>query len=468
MPNSALVSGVLPHPFPWTMHGGAPPRVLVLDHEPDAARALQGALIANGYAVEVGQDADAVLSSIERFMPAAVVCDAAFPGMAGMALVRQIQESHPDVRLVVTGSSDIRSAVEAVRAGAVDYLSKPVDLDLACDVIATAMNGRWLHSGVDGGGSIVSGLIPVGSSPVMQRLLATARNLAATDTCVLLTGETGTGKEVLARFIHFNGARKDRPLVAVNCAAIAPGLFEAELFGHQRGAFTGAVSSRRGSFELASGGTLFLDEVTEMPMDMQAKILRALEEQTIRRLGSEESIAVNSRIVSATNKEPEQEVRARRLREDLYWRLNVVRLQIPPLRERREDIIPLAWQFLHQLRQKLEKPIPDFSGEVLDVFATYDWPGNVRELRNAVECGVVFARAGEPIRLGHLPLHLRRRTPRSRQSAPGPLRSLREAELQHIRDVLDACAGNRARAAAILGVSPVTLWRKLGKAAPAP
>jgi transcriptional regulator with PAS, ATPase and Fis domain len=308
--------------------------------------------------------------------------------------------------------------------------------------------------------------VVVGSSAAMQKLFRTASAMAETDTGVLITGETGTGKEVLAHFIHASSRRKDRPFVTVNCAAIPGDLLESELFGHRRGAFTGAVYSRRGSFELAEAGTLFLDEIGEMPLDMQAKILRAIEEREIKPVGSEQAVTVNPRIVAATNKDPEQEVKAGRFREDLYWRLNVVRLTVPPLREHADDIAPLARHFLAFYSREMKKPVPDFSAEALELLVQYEWPGNVREVRNAVERAMIFAEPGRSVRVGHLPAYLRQERGDARPVTVAGGRStrpLREVELDYIREVLEACGGNRTRAAEILGLSPVTLWRKLGK-----
>ncbi|HBH04530.1 MAG TPA: hypothetical protein DDZ42_21895, partial [Candidatus Rokubacteria bacterium] len=236
-------------------------------------------------------------------------------------------------------------------------------------------------------------------------------------------------------------------------------LIESELFGHRRGAFTGAVYSRRGSFELADASTLFLDEIGEMPIEMQSKILRALEEGRVKRVGSEEAVDVDVRIIAASNKDLEAETKAGRFRDDLYWRLNVVQLVVPALGERPEDVVPLARHFLATYAREQKKPVADFSPDVLEAFARYAWPGNVRELRNAVERAVIFAEPGRPIRLGHLPAYLR---PGGEPAAPGrTFRTLKEVEAEYIREILDAFGGNRTRAAEVLGVSVVTLWRKL-------
>ncbi len=451
------------------MSEAAPARVLVVDDEAHIGESIKKALERSGYAVDWAADARTAWARLEGTLPDLVLCDVRLQGDDGLQLLGRIKESYPDVPVVmITGFASIDSAVSAIKAGAADYVAKPFNPDQIRHVVGKALEQRRLreeNAYLKGQLAQVLGeSVVVGQSAAMRRVFDVARTLAAADSNVLVTGETGTGKEVVARFIHAGSRRRDRAFVTVNCAAIPPNLLESELFGHRRGAFTGAVYSRRGSFELADGGTLFLDEIGEMPLEMQAKILRAIEERQIKRVGSEEPVAVDVRIIAATNKDPEQETKAGRFREDLYWRLNVVHVVVPPLRERREDILPLARHFLGLYAKELKKPVPDFSGEVLDAFARYDWPGNVRELRNAVERAVIFAEPRHPVRLGHLPAYLRQEPPsRPAPPAPRPFRPLREMELQYIREVLEACGGNRTRAAEVLGLSPVTLWRKLGR-----
>ncbi len=450
------------------MSGSVRARILVVDDEPSICASVQKALERVGYAVDVAPDSQTALARLGRGPVELVLCDIKLPDMDGIELLGQMKESYPDtVVVMITGYASIESAVAAIKLGASDYLSKPFTPEQVRHGVAKALEQkRLLDENIYLKGElhhIFGERVVVGGSRAMQRLFEIARTVATTDSSVLIAGESGTGKEVVARFIHAESPRNDRPFVTVNCAAIPPNLLESELFGHRRGAFTGAVYSRRGSFELADGGTLFLDEIGEMPIEMQAKILRALEEQQITRVGSEEPIAINIRIIAATNKDLEHEIKAGRFREDLYWRLNVVRLVVPPLRERPEDILPLARHFLTLYRQEMKKAVPDFSSDVLDAFTRYNWPGNVRELRNAVERAVIFAEAGSPIRLGHLPPHIRREASRETPSASKVFRTLREVEIQYIREVLEACGGNRTRAAEILGVSPVTLWRKLGR-----
>ncbi len=449
-----------------------PGRVLVVDDEPNISDSIKKALERSGYAVETATDAGAAWSALERSQPDLALFDVRLGSSDGMDLLVRVAETFPDVAVVMmTGYASIESAVAAVKAGAADYLSKPFNPEQLRHVVASVLDGKRLRDENSYLRSEIQHLrgqrVIVGESQAMQQLFAIARAVAETDSGVLITGETGTGKEVVARFVHERSRRHERPFVTVNCAAIPANLLESELFGHRRGAFTGATYNRRGSFEMADGGTLFLDEIGEMPLDMQAKILRALEERQVKRIGSDEAVRVNARIVAATNRDPEAEVKAGRFREDLYWRLNVVRLVVPPLRERPEDIAALAQHFLAFFAHEMKKPVGDFSPEAVDIMTRYEWPGNVREVRNAVERAVIFAEAGRPIRVGHLPAYLRQerdaRPPAAPPAAARSYRPLREMEMDYIREVLEACGGNRTRAAEMLGLSPVTLWRKLGR-----
>jgi DNA-binding NtrC family response regulator len=440
-------------------------RILVVDDEANIADAVKRALERVGYAVDVAENPDTAWARLERTTPELVICDVRLGEADGMALLGRIQEAYPEIPVIMmTGYASIEAAVGAIKAGAVDYLAKPFNPGQLRHVVSKALEqqrlldeNRYLKTELQllGHDHIVTG-----QSRIMRQLFESARTVAATDSSVLITGRSGTGKEILARFVHGASARKDRPFVTVNCAAIPANLIESELFGHRRGAFTGAVYSRRGSFELAAGGTLFLDEIGDMPLDMQVKILRAIEERQIKRIGSEDLIEVDVRIIAATNKDLGQETAAGRFREDLYWRLNVVHLVVPPLAEHAEDVDALARHFMTVYAREQKKPIAEFSPEVLEAFARYDWPGNVRELRNAVERAVIFAEAGKPIRLAHLPLHLRQTTGKAAPVAERTWRPLREVEADYIREVVEACGGNRRKAAEILGLSVVTLWRK--------
>jgi DNA-binding NtrC family response regulator len=446
-------------------------RVLVVDDEATIVDSVKRALERTGYAVATATDQAEAWARLEQACPDVVLCDIRLGDSDGMDLLARIRETFPDIAVIMmTGYASIESAVAAIKAGAVDYIAKPFNPGQLRHAVGKAFERRRL---ADENLALRSELRllgrdePVlGQSRVMRQLYESARTVAGADSGVLITGKSGTGKEILARFIHASSPRKDRPFVTVNCAAIPATLIESELFGHRRGAFTGAVYSRRGSFELADGGTLFLDEIGEMPLDMQSKILRALEDGSIKRVGSEDVLDVDTRIIAATNKDLREETAAGHFREDLYWRLNVVHFEVPPLAARREDVLPLARHFLAAYAREQKKPVLDFSADAVGAITAYEWPGNVRELRNAVERAVIFAEAGKMVRLGHLPPYLRQGATRTETAASTPLRSLREVEEDYIRDVLEACAGNRTRAAEILGLSVVTLWRKLKRGGP--
>ena len=441
-------------------------RILVIDDELSIADSVRRALERVGYAVDAAQDMAQAWSKLEQTMPEVVICDVRLHEADGMDLLARIRESYPEIAVIMmTGYSSIESAVGAIKAGAVDYLAKPFNPGQLRHTVAKAIEqkrlleeNRYLRSALQ---QAEPDRPVLGGSRAMRQLFEIAEKVAAADSSVLVTGKSGTGKEVVARFIHAASPRRDRPFVTVNCAAIPANLIESELFGHRRGAFTGAVYSRRGSFELAHGSTLFLDEIGEMPIDMQAKILRALEERRITRVGSEEAIDVDVRIIAASNKDLDLETKAGRFRDDLYWRLNVVHLVLPPLCDRPEDIVPLAHHFLATYAREQKKPVLDFSPDVLEAFTRYEWPGNARELRNAVERAVIFAEPGTPIRLAHLPAYLRQGTVKESPAPRRPFRTLQEVEIDYIREVVEACGGNRTKAAEILDVSVVTLWRKL-------
>ena len=440
-------------------------RVLVVDDEAHIREAITQALVRAGYSVETAPDAEAALARLERLLFDVVLCDIRLPGTSGMELLGHIRELYDSDVIIITGYSSIESAVAAIKSGAADYLAKPFTPEQVRDVVAKTLAHRRLGQENDYLNERVRLLagdeIVVGESGPIRRLFSRARTAAASDSCVLITGESGSGKEVVARFIHAASPRKDGSFVTVNCAAIPANLLESNLFGHRRGAFTGAVYNRRGSFELANGGTLFLDEIGDMAIEMQAKILRALEERKIWRVGAEEPTPVNVRILAATNKVLQDEVKAQRFREDLYWRLNVVQLVVPPLREHPEDIPVLAHAFLKLHAREITKDIPGFSEETLAALTRYPWPGNVRELRNAIERAVIFAKPGEPLRLGDLSLNLGQTSRADTVDPPASFRSLKDIQLNYMREVLQSCDGSYARAAEILGVSRVTLWRKL-------
>ena len=441
-------------------------RVLVVDDEERICDAVKRALERTGYRVETHLSPLDALDSVHRNAPDMVICDIKMPGMDGMSLLDRIKEHDPNIPvLMITGHASIESAVEAVRKGAQEYIPKPFTPDQIRFLVERAFERKRLieqnlYLKTELGHTHIRNVVR-GSSAVMQRLFDLVGKVAQTDSSALITGESGCGKEVVARLIHFGGARAEAPFVTVNCSAIPNDLLESELFGHARGAFTGALHSKRGSFEQADGGTFFLDEIGDMRLEMQAKILRALEERKIRPVGSEHEIAVDARVIAATNKDLREEIRAGRFREDLYYRLDVVEIAIAPLRAHKEDIPVFARHFLEVLCNEMKKPVTDFSDEALAVLSSHDWPGNVRELRNTVERALIFASPGELIRTSHFPPVLRQDAKANFHAPSKDLRSLRAVEMEHIRSVLDACEGNKARAAEILGISPSTIWRKL-------
>ena len=441
-------------------------RILVVDDEERICEAVEKALERIGYDVESSLDAFVAWEKFQKSSFDMVICDVKMPGMDGMALLDRIKEHDPTTLvLMITGYASIESAVESIKKGAQDYIPKPFTPDQIRVLVERAFERKRLADEniyLRGELKQLYGKdVVIGKSQGMQQVFDLAVRVAATDSSVLIMGESGTGKEVLARLIHFSSHRAGGPLVTVNCSAIPENLLESELFGHKKGAFTGALYMKRGSFELANGGTLFLDEIGDMKLEMQAKILRALEERKIKKVGSEEEAAIDVRVIAATNKDLGEEVKAGRFREDLFYRLDVVQIAVPPLREHKEDVAVFARHFLKLFATEMKKPVADLSQEALSLMMRYDWPGNVRELKNAVERAVIFARPGEPIRTSHFPPQLRTEMGEPKPFAVQGFKSLQALELDYIKEVLDACGGNKAKASAVLGISPSTIWRKL-------
>jgi len=447
-------------------------RILVVDDEVNITDAIKRALEKTGFVVDASTDPLAALEMVQRGAYDLIICDVKMPKMDGIQLLNKIKEHDPSIGvLMITGYASLESAITCIKLGAQDYITKPFKPDHLRVLVGKAMEHRrladenlFLKGEIRG---FYGREIFMGQSRAMRDIFDLGLKVASNNSNVLILGESGTGKEVIARFIHMNSPRAARPFVTVNCAAIPENLLESELFGHRKGAFTGAVYTKRGSFELADGGTLFLDEIAEMRPEMQAKILRVLEDSRIKRVGSEEDVLVDVRVIAATNKNLDEEMAANRFRDDLYYRLNVVQIAIPPLRQHLQDVVSLARHFLAQYCKELKKGVGDFSEDALEFLSRYPWPGNIRELKNAIERAVIFAEPGELIRTKHLPQHMvsEARDPTRTSSGKdlSSLPSLREAEIKYIREVLELCNGNRTRAAEILGVSPVTLWRKLGK-----
>ena len=441
-------------------------KIFVVDDEERICEAVKRALERVGYQVETSLDAMDALEKIHKGSWDMVICDIRMPEMDGTLLLDRIKEYDSNILvLMITGYASIESAVDAVKRGAQEYIPKPFSSEQLRFFVERAFERRRLmeenlHLKTELGQVHVRNVV-IGKSQVMEQLFGLVAKVAKTDSAVLITGESGSGKEVVARLIHFHSSRANAPFVTVNCSAIPENLLESELFGHKKGAFTGALYTKRGSFELAAGGTFFLDEIGDMRLDMQAKILRVLEEKKVKRVGSEEEVQLDVRVIAASNKDLREEIAAGRFREDLFYRLDVVQIAVPPLREHKEDVAVFARHFLKLFATEMKKPVADFSQEALSLMMRYDWPGNVRELKNAVERAVIFARPGEPIRTSHFPPQLRTEMGEPKPFAVQGFKSLQALELDYIKEVLDACGGNKAKASAVLGISPSTIWRKL-------
>lgn len=441
-----------------------PPTILIVDDERNSREGLQRAL-AERYEVLLAEDAQKATALLESVPVDVLLTDLRMPGEDGMKLLRRaVSLSNPPVCIMMTAYGSIENAVAAMQAGAYHYVTKPVNLEELELVIQRALASRRLEAenvhlrqqldrkfGLDN---------IVGAAPAMQQLFETIRQVAPTRATVLITGETGTGKELIAHAIHNLSPRRSGPFVAVHAAALSSTLLESELFGHEKGAFTGAVERRIGRFELADGGTLFLDEIGEIEPAMQVKILRVLEERAFERVGGSKTLHVDVRLIAATNKDLKKLVSEGKFRDDLFYRLSVVTVQLPPLRQRREDIPLLVRAFLEEFNRENNKQVRDLTAEALNVLMAYDWPGNVRELRNAVEQMVVLARS-ERLTLRDVPAAIRGGADLTKISVVRTGMTVEEAQRQLIIQALKETGGNRTQAAQKLGISRRTLHRKL-------
>jgi DNA-binding NtrC family response regulator len=447
------------------MAAKSPPlRLLLVDDDEALRDMLARRFTREGAAVTTAESGEEALAKVERAAIDVALFDLHLPGMSGLDLLAKFKEQQPDAEvLMLTAHGSIDTAIEAVRRGAYDYLSKPfqfndleVHVQKANEKVQLARRQRqWVEQ--------LRYESPryrlVGSGTAMQRVVALIEKVAPTEATVLVRGPSGTGKELVARAIHHNSARRDRPLVTINCAALQETLLESELFGHEKGAFTGAVAPKTGLFEVAEGGTLFIDEVAEMTPALQAKLLRVLEDGRFRRVGGTQEIQANVRVVAATNKPLEDEQKAGRFREDLYYRLNVVTVTLPPLRERRQDIPDLVRHFL---TTRQVGPVPyNIAPEALDALRRYDWPGNVRELANVLERAQILAE-DHLITTDDLPETVLTAAPAAAVPGGDP-RYLSEVERAHVEAVLKQEKGNKAQAAKVLGVSRRALYRLIEK-----
>jgi DNA-binding NtrC family response regulator len=449
-----------------------PNRILVVDDEEPIRKGLAQVISDLGYQAETAADAERALELILASPPDLVITDLNLPGMGGMELIARLQELGIETTLaVLTGHGSIESAVEATKRGVYDYITKPIDLHHLTTLIRRGLERSRLRREVLGLRREMAqdGRFQelVGKSPRMGEIYRLVEQVAFSDASVFITGESGTGKEIIARTIHGLSPRAQERLVAVNCAAIPENLLESEMFGHEKGAFTGATNARPGCFELADGGTLFLDEIGQMPIELQSKLLRVLEDGMVRRVGGAKEVKVDARVLSAANTPVEELLSGGRLREDLYYRLNVFTIEMPPLRERREDIPLLANHFLAGFAETNGRRIAEFSEDALAMMVGHDWPGNVRELRNAVQRSVILCSEGE-IQARHLPASVRGKPgpPASAGGAEAKVEipigtSIESAEKTLILETLSACEGNKTKTAGLLGISVKTLYSKL-------
>jgi len=453
---------------------GEPRSVLVVDDEPAMREMLVSLLEEEGIRARSAASADEALEVSREAEFDAVVSDIRMPGRDGMALLAELREARPGTPVILmTAFGSIDSAVDAMRSGAFDYITKPfkrgevlASLERAFEVRALEQENRRLRRALDK--TTAFGDL-IGASPSMHEIFGLIRKISSSRSNILITGESGTGKEVVARTIHFTGARSHAPFVPINCTAMPEGLLESELFGHVRGAFTGAHANKRGLFEEANGGTIFLDEIGDMSPALQSKLLRVLQDQEIRPVGGNKAVRVDVRVIAATNKDLKKEIAEGRFRQDLFYRLNVIAIHIPPLRERPEDITPLAQAFLERHAPGRRVTL---SRGALDLLRRQPWEGNARELENALERALLLA-AGDEILVEDLPFgpHAARDERAAGGSPPRPeaellaagvekLMSLRELSDQYTARILDIVHGNKVRAARILGINRRTLYRR--------
>jgi len=444
--------------------------VLVVDDEAGVRASLAGILGDEGYAVDVVDSGEEALAALESRRYDLVLLDVWLPGADGLEVLGRIRRADADLPVVViSGHGTIETAVKAVRLGAQDFVEKPLSLEKTLLAVRNALQRRRLETEVRTlKQQLDERYVMVGESPALRRLRGEIAQAAPTSGRALIFGENGTGKELVARAIHARSLRASGPFVEVNCAAIPEELIESELFGHVKGAFTGALAARKGKFELADGGTLFLDEIADMSLKTQAKVLRALQEQRIEPVGGAGSVEVDVRVIAATNKNLEEEIQKGRFRDDLYFRLNVIPFHVPPLRERREDVPVLARHFMEVLSAEHGRRPRAFAPEVLGALSRLPWPGNVRELRNIVERLVIMT-PGDTIELRHLPTSLLDGLPAGAPAAaaepPPEPRGLAEAredfERRYILRKYRECGGNMSRTAEALGVERSNLYRKM-------
>jgi len=447
-----------------------PEKVLIVEDEENERVGLAELISGWGYRTETAHDGLEGLEKVELFSPGIVLTDLKMPRMDGMSLLSKLAERSESIAvIVVTAQGTIESAVQAMQIGAFNYIQKPIDFNRLKSILQNAAELRSTRAELEATRRQLRNKgqlgVLVGSSKKMQEVFHLVEMVAPSTASVLITGESGTGKELVARTIHDLSTRKGKPFIAINCAAIPETLIESEIFGHEKGAFTGALERRVGCFELAEGGTLLLDEIGEMPVATQAKLLRVLEDRKLRRLGSKIETTVDVRVLAATNKVPEEAVASGHLRNDLYYRLNVFNIHMPPLREHKEDLPDLVQGLIGDMNSKHNRNVQMLSDAVMNLFQGYTWPGNVRELRNTLERAVIVCE-GSVIETKHLPPGFGHAPARAATIDPNALHlgvgtTVEEAERQLIMKTLEATNNNKTRAAEILGISLKTLHNKL-------
>ncbi|HUI65163.1 MAG TPA: sigma-54 dependent transcriptional regulator [Bacteroidota bacterium] len=434
--------------------------ILVVDDELIVRESLSKWFKEDGFRVDAAENAATALKKLQAGQWNLMLVDIKMPGMDGIELLQRVRETNKDVIvIIITAFATVDTAVKALKEGAYDYITKPIDPDYLDHLVDKAIQQQRLSQEnqklKDTLSELASGRDLIGDSPEMQKVMDLVQTVATTDTTVMIRGESGTGKELVARAIHTGSSRKYFPMITVNCGAMTETLLESELFGHERGAFTGAQYRRKGKVELADGGTLFLDEIGNIDMKTQMDLLRVIETKQFTRVGGSEVVHSDFRVICATNKDLEVAVRQGTFREDLYYRLNVFTIDLPPLRGRRGDIAKLAHYFLEKFSRQMNKKVTSFSADAMFALKSHDWPGNVRELENAIERAMVVTQ-GELIEREHLPLQ-------TVQSAARDGKRLEDIEHRHIEQVLRENGWNVSRSAAVLDIDRVTLYHKIEK-----
>jgi len=444
-----------------------PPRLLIIDDEEMALMNLAHILKKQGYEIVTADTGPKGLNLLRNSHFDVVLTDLKMEKVDGMRILEECRQNHPHCEVImITGYATVDSAIEAMKKGAYHYVSKPYRIDAVRRIVAEALEKIRLREEnlqlkQDLKRFQEAGQVKIiTKDPALMRILETAKQIAPTDCNVLITGESGTGKELLARFLHEHSLRSGGPLMAVNCGTFNEELLTNELFGHEKGAYTGAIVSKPGIIELANRGTLFLDEITEMSTNMQAKLLRVIQERQLMKVGGTHTITVDVRFIAATNRNVHEAIQANEFRKDLYYRLNVVSLDLPPLAMRRNDIPLLAQFFLEKHSKLMKRPTPTLSKEVSEILKNYDFPGNVRELENIIERGIALA-TDNAIESNHLPDDIRDFRITTFRRKDGALPTLEEQEIRYIQQVLEETGGNKTAAAETLGIDRVSLWRKI-------